>query len=160
MELPDSHPAIVIYMYDAFRGHDGEELRILLSESHLISVRVPNNCTDRLQPLDLSVNKAIKDRLRQPFTDWYACQVKLQIESGKSIKDLRVDTRLSMKEPEAKWIVSVYDYMYLRSNPSISINGFKAAGILDAREEKIIPVDTAPSDDEDPFADLTDDDSD
>ena len=57
-------------------------------------------------------------------------------------------------------IVSAYDYMYLRSNPSISINGFKAASILDAREEKIIPVDTAPSDDEDPFADLTDDDSD
>ena len=90
MELPDSHPAIVIY--DAFHGHDGEELRILLSENHLISVRVPNNCTDWLQPLDLSVNKAIKDRLRQPFTDWYACQVKLQIESGKSIEDLRVDT--------------------------------------------------------------------
>ena len=77
MELHDSHPAI-------------------MSENHLISVRVPNNCTDRLQPLDLIVNKAIKDRLRQSFTDWYACQVKLQIESGKSIQDLRVDTRLSV----------------------------------------------------------------
>ena len=137
MELPDSHPAIVIY--DAFRGHNGEELHTLLSENHLISVRVPNNCTDRLQPLDLSVNKAVKDRFRQSFTDWYACQAKLQIESGKNIEDLRVDTRLSiMKELEAIWIVSAYDY--LRSNPSISINGFRAAGILDAMEGKIIPV--------------------
>ena len=58
MELSHNHPAIVIY--DAFRGHDGEELQTLLSENHLVSVRVPNNCTDRLQPLDLSVNKAIK----------------------------------------------------------------------------------------------------
>ena len=73
MELPHSHPAIVVY--DAFRGHDGEELQTLLSENHLISVRVPNNCTDRLQPLDVNVNKAIKDRLRQSFTDWYACQL-------------------------------------------------------------------------------------
>ena len=62
-----------------------------------------------------------------------------------------------MKELEAKWIVLVYDYF--RSKPTISMNGFKAAGILDAMEGKINLVDTAPSDDEDPFADLTNDDS-
>ena len=71
VELPNNHPAIVIY--DAFRGHSGEEVQALLFYNHFISVKVPSNCTDWLQPLDLSVNKALKDQLRKSFTDWYAC---------------------------------------------------------------------------------------
>ena len=74
-----------------------------------------------------------------------------------NIEDVRVDTRLSiMKELEGKWIVSAYDY--LRCSPSISLNGFKAAGILDAMEGEIIVVDSGPLDDEHPLIDLTNDD--
>ena len=62
-----------------------------------------------------------------------------------------------MKELRAKWIVSAYDY--LRCNPSICLNGFKAAGILDAMEAGIISMNSDQLDHEDPFADLTDDDS-
>ena len=63
-----------------------------------------------------------------------------------------------MKELRAiLWTVSAYDY--LRLNPSISHNGFKAAGVLDAMEAGIISINSAPLDHEDPFADLTDDDS-
>ena len=57
-----------------------------------------------------------------------------------------------MKEHGAKWIASACDY--LCCNPSISMNGFKEAGILDAMEGKIISVDSFPVDDEDPFAKL------
>ena len=60
MELPHDHPAIVIF--DAFRGHNGEEVQTLLAENHFLAVKVQNNCNDWLQPLDLSVNKAVKDR--------------------------------------------------------------------------------------------------
>ena len=82
---------------------------MLLSENHFLAVKVPNNCTDQLQPLDLSVNKAVKGRLRHSCTSWYAFQVMHQIESGKSIQDVRVNTRLSdMKKLEAKWITSAY----------------------------------------------------
>ena len=155
MELAVNHPAIVIF--DAFRGHSGEEVQRLLSDSHLLPIKVPSNCTDRLQPLDLSVNKAVKNKLRQCFSAWYASQVKHQIESEISVQDVRVDTRLSiMKEIEAKWIVSTYDY--LCSNPSIIVNGFKAAGIVDAVEGKMdVCIPEVPSDD-DPFAELTDED--
>ena len=101
MELAVDHPAIVIF--DAFRGHCGEEVQRLLSDSHLLPIKVPSNCTDRLQPLDLSVNKAVKNRLRQCFSAWYASQVKHQIESEISVQDVRVDTTLSiMKETSGK----------------------------------------------------------
>ena len=36
---------------------------------------IPANGTDRLQPLDVSVNKATKEFLRRQFHDWYAKQI-------------------------------------------------------------------------------------
>ena len=140
MELPEDYPALVVY--DAFRGHSGDEVQILLTENHLINAKVPSNCTRQLHPLDLIVNKAVKDKLRWSFTAWYAHQVKIPIESRQAIEDVRVDSKLSiMKELEAKWIVSTYDY--LKSNPSIVTNGFKAAGIIDAIEGRDLPTPTS-----------------
>jgi hypothetical protein len=86
MELPESNPAMVIY--DAFRRHSGAKVQKLLADNYLLTVRVPNNSTDRLQPLDLSTNKAVKDKLRQSFTDWYASQVRLQIEARKNLPEV------------------------------------------------------------------------
>ena len=63
--------------------------------------------------------------------------------------------RLSvLKELQAKWIVSTYDY--LSANPQIGINGFKEAGIVAVIEdpssiETRIPLDKV---EEDPFADV------
>ena len=54
-----------------------------------------------------------------------------QSSDGKAVEDIKVDLRLSvMKELEAKWIVSSYDY--LRANITIGYNGYKKAGIIDA----------------------------
>lgn len=58
MELPEEHPAIV--MFDAFRGHQGSEIEGLLNENHLLPVPIPSNCTDHLQPVDVSANKPSK----------------------------------------------------------------------------------------------------
>ena len=89
MELPVEHPAIV--MFDAFRGHKGSEIEDLLKENHLLPVPIPSNCTDRLRPIDISVNKPLKDHLRNNFTRWYASQVQEQLEKGTSIEEVKVD---------------------------------------------------------------------
>ena len=91
-------------------------------------ILIPANCTDRLQPLDLSVNKAAKEFLRRSFQTWYALQVCSQLE-GKTLK-APVDLRLSVMKPlGAKWLVDLFDY--LKGKPDIIKNGFKEAGILD-----------------------------
>ena len=36
---------------------------------------VPANCTDRLQPLDVSVNKVAKEFLHGQFQEWYSEQI-------------------------------------------------------------------------------------
>ena len=71
-----------------------------------------------------------------------------QLEKGTSIEEVKVDLRLSvMKELEAKWLVSAYDYF--KGNGSIIQNGFKEVGIVDAVEGQQLS-----EPDEDPFADI------
>ncbi len=91
-------------------------------------VLIPPNCTDRLQPLDVSVNKPAKIFLRAQFQDWYAHQVYQQLEGRAENKS--VDIRLSIVKPlGAQWLVKLYDYF--QTKKEIIMNGFKGAGITD-----------------------------
>ena len=104
------------------------EVYELLKENHISVVLVPSNCTDKLQPLDLSVNKPAKDHLKQKFHKWYAEKVTEQIDAGKSPDEVVVDMKLTvMKEDGAKWLVSMHDYF--QGHPEICKNGFVKAGI-------------------------------
>ena len=153
-QLPADFPALAIF--DCFSGQTTEEIKDLLESNHIFCVFVPAQCTDRLQPLDISVNKAAKDHLREQFWAWYADQDRRQLEDGTEPENVKVDTKLSViKTPSAKWLVSMYDY--LRSKPEITIHGFKKAGITQAIEEgpdKVVSLE--PESDDDPFADLSD----
>ena len=42
----------------------------------------PKNFTNFFQPLDLSVNKPFKDRLRRGFSKWYTQEVAKQLSDG------------------------------------------------------------------------------
>ena len=44
---------------------------------HIVTVRIPANCTSKLQPLNLTLNKPVKDHLRTHFQKWYAKQVNI-----------------------------------------------------------------------------------
>ena len=70
LKLPNNYPALAIF--DQFRGQLTESFMGCLAANNVIVVEVPPNCTGNLQPLDLSVNKAVKDSLKQKFQLWYA----------------------------------------------------------------------------------------
>ena len=149
--LSPTHQALA--NFDFFRGQTVDEVHELLEENH-ISVLVPSNCTDKLQPLDLSVNKLVKDHLKQKFHKWYVDKVTDLIDAGKSPDEIVVDMKLTvMKEVGAKWLVSMYDYF--QDHPEICKNRFVKAGIAEAiaNPENISP--TPLTDDvADPFSDL------
>jgi hypothetical protein len=86
--LCEEQMALVIF--DSFKGHKGVDMESLLLENNLLPVIaiVPSNCTDLLQPLDLSVNKPLKDHLRSSFQTWYSEQVSKQLEEGKEPEDI------------------------------------------------------------------------
>ena len=73
LSLKPDHSALVIF--DRFRGQCTEKILGLLQHHHVLIAIVPANCTDRLQPLDVSVNKSAKEYLRRQFQSWYSDQV-------------------------------------------------------------------------------------
>lgn len=127
-DTPDQGALVI---FDVFKGH-----------------------TDLFQPLDLSVNKPFKDKLRRGFSEWYTKEVAKQLQRGKQPDEIHIDTRMSVaKELSCKWIMSGYDHIH--SSPKIVQNGFKKAGIISAIEDGVeqaaLVADTTLELDKDPF---------
>ena len=108
----------------------------LLSDNNVQVVIVPANLADRLQPLDVSINEAVKDFMRKKFSTWYSEQLCSKIKSSnptEQFKDLilsqsTVDLSLSSLKPlGAQLLMSMFDYF--TANQDIIKNGFRKAGI-------------------------------
>ena len=78
LELDNFHPALVLF--DCFRGQTTADITLLLEKHNIVSVQIPANCTDKLQPMDIAVNKPVKDELKTRFQSWYVSEVKKQLE--------------------------------------------------------------------------------
>ena len=125
LKLDPQHPALVIF--DRFKGQCTTKILSLLNDNNILIAIVPANCTDRLQPLDVSVNKAAKEYLRRQFQEWYGDQVCKQLEEGKAVAS--IDLKMSVVKPlGVKWLIGLYEYM--ESHRDIIKNGFKHAGIV------------------------------
>ena len=125
LDLPLGQKALMIL--DFFSAQLGEDFRQLMLSKNLVYVYVPANCTSKLQPMDLSVQKCVKDRMRNSFEDYYA---ELVANSPETKTELKVDLGMTTLKPlSAKWLVSAIDY--LKARPHIVYNGFKAAGIAE-----------------------------
>ena len=125
LKLSDNYPALVLF--DVFKGQCTDSFLNLLRSNHILYVFVPPNCTDKLQPLDLTINKPAKEYLHHKFQNWYSQQVVQQLENG---IDEPVDLRLSILKPlNAGWLVEMYQY--LKDHPEFIIKGFQVAGIID-----------------------------
>ena len=95
---------------------------------------MPVNTTDKLQPLDLSVNKPAKDFMKQKFQYWYGRMICKQLEDG--IEE-EVNLRLSVMKPMvANWCIDLFQYLV--NKPDFIINGFKAAGIVEILNDIIV----------------------
>ena len=72
LKLATDHPALAVF--DVFKGQQ-TGLSDILAEENIHALNVPPNCTDRLQPMDLSMNKSVKEFVRSNFKGWYASQI-------------------------------------------------------------------------------------
>ena len=98
---------------------------------------MPQNCTDQLQPLELSVNKLVKDFLRGTFQHWYSDKTFDQHEDGLTLQP--VTFPMDVRKPlGANWLMEFYSYM--QDRPDIVLNGFHAAEITDLIDRLLIAV--------------------
>ena len=119
MKLPSKHPALLLF--DNFKAQCTETLLTHIDAHNVYVVLTPANCTDRLQPFDISVNKPAKDFLRKQFQEWYSTKICRQFQ-GVDPKE-PVDLRLTIMKPlGAMWMISLYKHF--KSNPTIIKNGF------------------------------------
>lgn len=135
-----------LVVMDNFKGQVTDSVMKLLEDNNMLVCMLPPNTTDRLQPLDISVNKPAKDYLKAQFNEWYTTKVMKHLD-GKEVENFEEielePINLSMpvmKEVSAKWFVDMASY--ISDNPHIIVNGFISSGITDAFGGKIddIPI--------------------
>ncbi len=118
-----------------------------ITANHCVHVFVPPNLTNHFQPLDLNVNAFAKQFLKRKFESWYADKVTQEVNTGKDVYSISIETKLSIVKPlHAKWLISLYDHM--KNNPEMVTKSFKMAKILPL-EDIVVPP-------EDPFEGLVD----
>ena len=141
-----SQTALIIM--DVFKPHTSPVIKELLLSNNLQCVLIPANHTDQFQPLDISVNKPAKAKMRQLYSDWFSDEIVSQLQQGITADKVNVDVKLSkIKSLHAKWIIDVYNH--LRSSQEHIANGFRSSGILDAANDPGSILAT-----EDPFYDV------
>ena len=61
LKLDKSHPALALF--DCFRGQTTAEIMSLLERHNIVPAQIPPiaNCMDKLQPMNISMNKPMKD---------------------------------------------------------------------------------------------------
>ena len=113
---------------DHFQGQLTDSITQVLENHNIQSVLVPACCTDRLQPLDISVNKSAKSFLRSEFQKWYANEIGPQLTTASNEELEPVDlSTAKMKSVGAQWLVRLDEY--ISESPDIIVNGFIASGI-------------------------------
>ena len=101
LKLAPAYSAITIV--DRFRGQITDKVIKLLRQNKIIPVQLPPNCTDKLQLVDLPINKPMKDHMNRNFQEWYAFEVRQKLKMI-PVSQVQVDVSLSViKNPSANW---------------------------------------------------------
>lgn len=83
-----------LLLMDNFAAHSSGDVMEPLEENGVLVEFLPSNTTDRLQPLDLSINKPAKDFLRERFRCWYADEASKGLSNASEGEVASVDMRL------------------------------------------------------------------
>ena len=90
--LPKDQKSLLIY--DVLKGHTTKRYTDFSLENDLAHVHVPANLTHKFQPLDINVNGVAKGFLKDQFQKWYTGKILKQMDNGKGVYEVDVDTRL------------------------------------------------------------------
>ena len=113
-----------------FKGQDNGILKEFCSKSRFEIVIFPHDLTNKFQPLDLTINKAVKVFIQNQYNDWFSDQVARQVKRGIDPTNIKVLSKLSDLKPfHGSWIVDLYKHM---QGDELIQKGFKEAGIYEA----------------------------
>ena len=76
--------AAAVVIMDNFKGQKTAKISKLWEENNLHVCLLQPNTTDKLQPMDVAVNKPANDFLRRKFEEWYADQVMERLHNAET----------------------------------------------------------------------------
>lgn len=94
--------ASIILLLDVWSVHTSEELRLWLRQKHprIHLVYVPANCTSKLQPADVALQRPFKAHIRNAFNAWAASKLKEQIAAGQEcVRGLTDEFKMAVIKP-------------------------------------------------------------
>ena len=117
-ELKLANDQRALCIFDNFKGQLTDNVLQLLERYNIDIVFVPANCTDPLQPLDLSMNKPAKDFLRDKFQMWHSDQIFDQLQDDLSpVAEPVVKFPLNIMKPLVlQWMEDLEAYMLSHLN--------------------------------------------
>ena len=87
--------------------------------------------THFFQPLDLTVNRCAKQRMKMELITYYSSAVKQQLDSGTDLEDVEVDFRLPVLKPmHVQWLVNLYNFFTTKQGAVMIMKGWKKSEIL------------------------------
>ena len=103
---------VALVIIDNFKSHVTDEVNSLLDANDIGVCLLPRNCANRLQLMDISVNKSAKAFLTRNFELCYSKQVAAQLK-GHDVDELEsleiqpIDMNLADEQVGAKWLVEM-----------------------------------------------------
>ena len=106
----DAH---VILVLDVWAVHKSEEFRMFLRTQHprIHLVFVPANCTSKLQPADVSLQRPFKHSITRRFNEWAVQQIKLQIQAGSVVGLAELLKMATIKPLVLQWCVESWSVL-------------------------------------------------
>jgi hypothetical protein len=114
---------------DAFKEHVTDSVKDQLRKMKTELVVIPGGMTSVLQPMDVSINKSFKDRLRQRYLTWIADPARELTQTGK--------IKRAAPSEVARWVLAAWKAI----PESIIVRSFKKCCIsnaLDGSEDDIL----------------------
>ena len=132
LDLPKDQKSLLIY--DVFNRQTTKRYTDFFLENDIVHVHVPASLAHKFQPLDINVNGVAKSFLKDKFQIWCTNEIQKQVDNGKGIFEVHVDTRLSRMKPIlARWVIGFFGKLRNSEKKKKMIeNGFKAAAITKA----------------------------
>ncbi len=114
LRASSDQPALAIF--DHLKGQMTEKVFKVLEKYHIHSILIPPGCTDRLQPMDVSINRAAKAFLERQFQDWYAQQVMENMKSGEELAPVNLSSVMVCPDVRAHIRQSASDHKRVYCN--------------------------------------------
>ena len=128
---PDSQKVVVIW--DDFSAHNAPRVLSLLSMLGICTVDIPKNLTHLLSPLDLTVNKKLKDFEREACASYVSRSLADHIQHNPEVGDFKLDIRLSVLKPlHAKTLTASYEFFKTVEGKKLIASGWRASGLTEA----------------------------